>query len=924
MILCEFCKSEVPDESRFCGRCGRLVEKANRASEQGATTLSDPHLESLPTLGESANPQAFEQQPTLLSDPDSNFLGGATDPDRQSQTTLEGSTELGLGFLASPAGFLRPVQGNAPMVQGTPPAGGVPSVPGTPELPGHAGMYGSAEAPHSAFPKSHQPQHQSAFPRPHQPQPHQPLHQAAYHQAASAPPGHPLNQAASAPGHSLNQAATAPGRPLTEGAKASRMTGGAKGQRGCRPSCLTTAVSTVVIIAAAITAALLLQLGHTHATQAALILNGNIAAGGGISIHGRNFTPGGTVSISIDGHPASIASVPPGRQASNAVNTSTALSLTTFLAAAVHSSGSTITVRSDGTFDVTVKSDPNWPAGSSHTLIATEQSSGQTAQLAITIPQVPKLSGCGQSTTTNTLLLGPVNAGQKQPIAASFTLCSTGSGIVSWTASWDQQQAAWLHLAQSGSIQAPLTQQVPLSASANGLQAGKYSTTVTFSSPNSSTQIILTITLTVRAPQAQPAPQLCLSTTSLNFGAMDPNTQQTQTVTVTNCGAQQLTWQADPGGLGLDMTSGKLDASKSQTVQVTVDTTNLGPGQQAFTVHFTSNGGSADLVVTVTVNTPQSTPTPTPTSPPSPSHLCLSTTSLDFGTMDPNTQQTKAVTVTNCGGQQLTWQADPGGLGLDTTSGKLDATLSQRVHVTVDTTHLDQGKHTFTAHFSSNGGSADLTVTVTVNAPPQPPQLCLNTTTLDFGTMDPNTQQTKSVTVTNCGGQQLQWQANGSQLVDSTSGKLDAGHSDSVGITMDTTNLDSGPHTFIIHFTSNGGSIDLTVTVTVNAPQKPPQLCLSTTSLDFGTMDPNTQQTQTLKVGNCGGQQLQWQASSKGPGLDTTSGNLNAGVAQAVQVTVDTSNLSSGKHTFTIFFSSNGGSAEVTVTVTVNASSSGY
>ncbi len=912
MIICEFCKSEIPGGSRFCGRCGRLIEKTNRASEQEATTLSDPNLESLPTPGEPANPQAFEQQATILSDPNRIFLGGATGQDKQFQTTLGGSTELEIGFLASPAEFLRPVQGNAPLVQGTPPAGGVPSVQGTPQLPGHPAIHGeyaggSAQAPQTAFPKPHQPlhHHQSAFPKPHQPQPHQPLHQAAHHQAVH------------------HQIASAPGHPLTEGAKASRMTGGARGQQGCRPSCLTTVVTTVVIIAAGVTAALLLQLGRTHATQAALILNGNIAPGGGISIHGRNFTPGGTVAISIDGHPASLASVPPGQRASSAVNTSTALSLTTFLAATVPSSGTTITVRSDGTFDITIKSDPNWPAGSSHTLVATEQSSGQTAQLTITIPQVPALAGCGQSTTTNTLLLGPVNAGQKQPIAASFTLCTTGSGTVSWTASWDQQQAAWLHLAQSGSIQAPLTQQVQLSASANGLQAGQYSTTVTFSSPNSSTQIMLMITLTVRAPQPQPAPQLCLGTTSLDFGAMDPNTQQTKTVTVTNCGGQQLTWQADPGALGLDTTSGKLNTSKSQAVQVTVDTTNLGQGQQAFTVHFTSNGGSTDLVVTVKVNTPLSPPTPTPTSPPPPPpQLCLSTTSLDFGAMDPNTQQTQTIKVGNCGGQQLTWQADPGRLGLDVTSGKLDAGHSQRVHVTVDTTNLDQGKHTFTAHFSSNGGSVALTVTVTVNAPPQPPQLCLSTSSLDFGTMDPHTQQTQTVKVGNCGGQQLAWQADPGGLgLDTTGGQLDAGHSQRVHVTVDTTDLGPGPHTFTAHFSSNGGSVALAVTVTVNAPPHPPQLCLSTSSLDFGTMDPHTQQTQTIKVGNCGGQQLVWRAYSRGPGLDTNSGNLIAGVSQAVQVTVDTTNLSSGPHTFTILFTSNGGSAEVTVTVTVNSPS---
>jgi len=913
MIKCDFCNSEVPGEARFCGHCGRLIKRTGRAFEQEVTTLSDPNLESPPRPSEPANPGAdleYEQRATILSDPNREFPGGATDPDKQFQKTPGGSTELEIGFLAAQAGFLRPLQGNVPVVQGTPPAGGVPSVQGTPQLLGNPALQGeyaggTAQGHPALYQQQsfnqgqlilRQPLHHGAAPH------HAAPHHAALHHAA------------------LHHNASATGQQLTEGAKASQMTGGAKGQQGCRPSCLTTAVTAVVIIAAVVTGALLLLLGHTHAhPQAALILTGNIAPGGAISIHGSNFTPGGTVSISIDGHPASIVSKPAGQQASSGVNSSTALSLTAFQAATAPSPGTTITVQSDGTFNITIKSDPNWPTGSSHTLIATEQSSGQTAQLTITIPQVPQLSGCGQSTTTQTLMLGPVNAGQKQPVAASFTLCTTGSGTVNWTASWDQQQAAWLQLAQSGSIQAPLTQQVPLSASANGLKAGQYSTTVTFSSPNSSTQVMLTVTLTVRPSQPQPAPQLCLSTTNLDFGAMDPNTQQTKAVTVTNCGGQQLTWQANSGGLGLDTTSGKLDANKSQTVQVTVDTTNLSPGQQAFTVHFTSNGGSADLVVTVKVNTPISpTPTPTPPPPPPP-QLCLSTTSLDFGAMDPNTQQTQTVKVGNCGGQQLTWQANSGGLGLDVTSGKLDAGHSQKVQVTVDTTQLDPGKHTFTAHFSSNGGSADLTVTVRVNAPPQPPQLCLSTTSLDFGAIDPNTQRTQTIKVGNCGGQQLTWQADPGGLgLDVTTGQLDAGNAQGVQVTVDTTNLGPGPHTFTAHFSSNGGSVDLTVTVTVNAPPPPPKLCLSTTSLDFGTMDPKTQKTLPITVSNCGDQQLQWQANPGGLGMDTTSGNLSAGGSQTVQVTVDTTNLSQGLHTFTILFTSNGGSAEVTVTVTVN------
>src|SRR5205807_6774460 len=130
---------------------------------------------------------------------------------------------------------------------------------------------------------------------------------------------------------------------------------------------------------------------------------------------------------------------------------------------------------------------------------ANEQSSGQKAQLPIPVPKGPALVSCSRSTDTITRTLGPVNEGQKQAVSVQFALCTTGSGTVNWTASWNQKQATWLQLTGTGQIVAPLMQELQVGASAEGLKAGIYNTTVTFSSQNSITKMFLKVKFIVRS-----------------------------------------------------------------------------------------------------------------------------------------------------------------------------------------------------------------------------------------------------------------------------------------------------------------------------------------------------------------------------------------------------------------------------------------
>jgi hypothetical protein len=85
---------------------------------------------------------------------------------------------------------------------------------------------------------------------------------------------------------------------------------------------------------------------------------------------------------------------------------------------------------------------------------------------------------------------------------------------------------------------------------------------------------------------------------------MDPNTNQTLQITVSNCGGQQLHWSTGGGGLELDPRKGTLDSNQSQPIHVTLNTgsVKLKPGPNTLLVRFNSSDGSSiDLIVTVTL-----------------------------------------------------------------------------------------------------------------------------------------------------------------------------------------------------------------------------------------------------------------------------------------------------------------------------------
>jgi len=875
-IQCPFCKSELPEGSRFCGRCGRAVKEKAQNSEGQPTIPFDSAIKFLPTVGE----------PVV------------------------------------------PLHGNVPAVQGTPQVGSVPSVQGTPQMPASSAGYGSPPTPqhyetylhghhyvHPEQPASHAPQlHHQVF---HEHQRHQPSH--LHHQPSRAPQLH----------HQIahQQAASAPAHQASAGAWASHLSHSTRAQQGCRPSCLTTVVTgaaTVAVVAAV--AVMVLLRAHTQPPPA-LILHGSIAPGGVLSLHGSNFSSGGTVAIAIDGHPATIASVnsSSAHQASYDVHTSASFVLGVYETTRAPSSETTVSVRSDGTFDVTISIDPNWSVGSSHMLIATEQSTGQSAELKITIPQRPALTSCSKSTTTTILTLGPVDEGQQQSVAAPFVLCATGSGIVKWTASWNQQQAKWLQLPASGKIQAPLMQQLQASASAVGLKAGTYIATVTFSSQGSSLKVMLKVMFIVRPVKTT----TCINTSvqSLAFtttqGQSDP---APQTVTITNCG-DPGSWTAstrtDDGvnWLAAGSTGGNLQNKATQDVSIKVSSANLGVGTYTGQVTFNIGQGIATVNVTLTIQPPAQI-----------SCISADLQSLTFTTIqgqrDPRPQ---AVTIGNCGSSG-SWSASTSTtdgadwLYISPSNGTLNANATHDVYVKVSSANLGIGTYTGLVTFKRGSSTATVSVFFTIQQQEQQP--CIRaipeslTFTSTLGQGDPDPQ---ALAIVNCGptGYWSAATAHGSGWLGfkPTRDLLETGASQDVIVAVSTADLDAGRYYDRITFRMGSSAAEVDVTLIV----QPPRWCIEANveSLDFvaipGEGDPSPQ---TVTIANCG-PAGDWSASTaRSPdwlGLKPISGHLNVYASEEVTVAVSAAYLDAGTYRDRITFTLGSSTALVDVTLTVKS-----
>jgi hypothetical protein len=574
MFYCTFCGAEIPEDASFCGNCGQVPipapENQARMSsfrrvelQQVADNTGLPGNAPAPTTS-----PHWEYDQSKGKDDASTIPVVDDDEERRRRAAMAGMGLL-LGADAIPGS-------SVPTVQGTPQIG-VPSVSNPPMVQG-------------GFTGGHMPPGWHASPTNYIPQ---------------APGYTPPVPTGSLPTRTLHHPPYPHPNPIKPAPKG-----------GCAPLLIIAILIPLVIIGSITT------LGLTvFAPNLSLSGSSSVASGGTLALHGNHFLPGSSITLTLDNTtPLFVEARPAGIQTARARYTTVVLNMT---AAQLLQPAASNAINADGngTFNVNITIDPGWSNGQ-HTIQASEAITHRGAQLTFTIVSgTPAPSPTGTPTVTpsttvtattgalncvnpSSVTLGPVSDNYAQAVSTSVALCTTGTGSVNWTATWDSGKAPWLALDHSaGTISAPGQATIYVSASAARLAAGNYSATVTFSSQSSNVTESLNVNFTVQTG--------CItgSTKTLKFNAiLHVSEAPPQTVSLSNCGAIG-TWSASAkttdgaSWLSTSPTGSTLSANTSLVVTVSASTLNstLAAGIYTGTVTFAIGSGTFSVNVTFNV-----------------------------------------------------------------------------------------------------------------------------------------------------------------------------------------------------------------------------------------------------------------------------------------------------------------------------------
>jgi IPT/TIG domain/HYDIN/CFA65/VesB-like, Ig-like domain/Viral BACON domain len=586
MICCEFCRSELPINAHYCGICGHKMEDryATVTDFDNPLETAIPAPQSPPLFNSPLNPN-IQGSGMDWQDTNSTFQIswpvediGRVNPQFTHRITDENDDVLPdlllPGMLAMQGQLQSPAQ--APIVQGSPQFGGVPSVQGTPVAPGNVPQSIPGPAHGAASATSYAPQEAQPFPVQHQ--------QVQYPAAVTSKAG-----------------------------------------MGVVSKWIIITIVTLVIIGSS-SILLAHALKPTIPPPVLTITGSNMVRDGGIlHVHGQGFQPGDGVTLTIDnGLPVSLA----GQYRTQAISQGSEKNAQVAGFSQMNIEGllqprsadkSNVTVSSTGTFDVNVSVPSDLPAGK-HIIHATDNQSSLSASLQFTISS-PQLV-----VNPTALNFGSVEVGRT--VKLLVTLSNQGGASLLWTATVEGSNTKWLTLSKSSSVIGAngSSEPVIVTASIYGLSAGSHTATLRFHSNDGDVQTTVKIKVIPIAQSGQQA-ILSVSRQSLDFGQLQAGQQAQQNFSISNLGNLPLQWQvsSDAGNanwLSPATTNGTVQpGALPQMIQVNVDTTGLAAGSYSGTIRVTSNGGNAQVGITLVVTGSTPTPTPSPSPSPSPSPI---------------------------------------------------------------------------------------------------------------------------------------------------------------------------------------------------------------------------------------------------------------------------------------------------------------
>jgi uncharacterized membrane protein len=176
----------------------------------------------------------------------------------------------------------------------------------------------------------------------------------------------------------------------------------------------------------------------------------------------------------------------------------------------------------------------------------------------------------------------------RDPPTQTVTVTNTGGGTLNWGAAVNQP---WLSVSpKGGSLTSGQSQAVTVRVGSANLAAGNYAGAVTISDTGASNSPqVVVVNLAVSS-----SPAIGVAPNALTYSADEGSDPADQPLTVTNLGGGTLNWRAvtDQTWVSLSPETGARGAGQSQTITVSVNSSDLGPGSYAATITISDPAAS--------------------------------------------------------------------------------------------------------------------------------------------------------------------------------------------------------------------------------------------------------------------------------------------------------------------------------------------
>jgi len=198
----------------------------------------------------------------------------------------------------------------------------------------------------------------------------------------------------------------------------------------------------------------------------------------------------------------------------------------------------------------------------------------------------------------------------------------------------------------------------------------------------------------------------------------------------------------------------------------------------------------------------------------------------------------------------------------------------------------------------------------------EPQILSFSPEEIDFGSHNKGWQGSDTFEIWNSGGQTLTYSISESLSwisISPTSGSSTGEH-DTITVTVSNTGSMSGYYDGYLYITSDGGSGSLYLEITITDPD----LCTSTTVIDFGSHNAGWTGCDTFDIWNCGTGELTYSISESISWISVCpTGGSSTGEHDTITVTVSDTGSMSGYYDGFLSVSSNGGSQSIHVEIDI-------